>query len=210
MKKCIIVSGAPNYEVEYLKDKLNCGEYIIAADLGYKACLDCGIIPDLIIGDFDSATKPNIDTEIITLQVEKAHTDTFSCVIEAVNRGFNEIDIYNALGSRFDHSFANVLMLSYCLNNSVSCRIINEKNRISLIDKSAKINREYNNFSLFAFIENVVGLKIEGAYYTAGFYDKDKLNIKQDDLITQCNYVTDDFATISIESGKILIVESND
>lgn len=210
MKKCIIVSGAPDYNTDFLKANIDGECDVIAADSGYVVCREIGIVPDLIIGDFDSSAYPDIDTQVIKLEVEKAHTDTFSCVIEAVDRGYTHIDIYNALGSRFDHSYANVLTLSYCLKKGVVCRIINEKNRLSLIDKKATVNRDYDNFSLFAFMENAYGVKIKGAYYTAGFYGKDTLDLKQDDLITQCNFVNEDFAEISLEKGILLLVESND
>lgn len=210
MKKCIIVSGAPDYNVDFLKKHICADDYIIAADSGYVACEKIGIIPSLIIGDFDSAKYPNCDTEIIKLNVEKAHTDTFSCVIEAINRGFDDIQIFNALGSRFDHTFANVLMLSYCLKNGASCKIINEHNCVYLVNEHCRIYKNYNSFSLFAFLEDVEGLIIKGAYYDAGFYDKSTLDLKQDDLISQCNFVKDEFAEISIKKGTLLVVESND
>ncbi len=210
MKKCIIFSGAPEYNVEFLKKAVDEDAYIIAADSGYIACQKIGILPDLIIGDFDSSEEPELNTEIIKLNCEKAHTDTFSCVIEAVERGYNEIDILNALGNRFDHTYANVLILSYCKKHNVMCRILNEKNRLSLITDKGIINRDYEHFSLFAFLEDAVGVKIKGAYYTAGFYDKDSLDLKQDDLITQCNCVSDNYAEITLEKGTLLLVESND
>ena len=78
--KCIIVSGAPDDDYEFLKAKLNDGAYIIAADSGYLKCIKINVIPDLIIGDFDSSPIPDVNTEIMKLPAEKDDTDTFYCV----------------------------------------------------------------------------------------------------------------------------------
>ena len=45
-----------------------------------------------------TSEKPDINCEIISLEVEKAYTDTFHCVMEAVDRGYNEVQIFCAIG----------------------------------------------------------------------------------------------------------------
>ena len=90
--KCIIVSGAPDDDYDFLKEKLKKESYIIAADSGYLKCIKVNVIPDLIIGDFDSSPIPDVDTEIIRLPAEKDDTDTFYCVKKAIELGFKEIE----------------------------------------------------------------------------------------------------------------------
>ncbi|MDE6412961.1 MAG: thiamine diphosphokinase, partial [Eubacterium sp.] len=75
--KCMIVSGAPDDDYEFLKEKLYENAYIIAADSGYLKCVQIGVVPNLIMGDFDSSPIPEIKTEIIKLPAEKDFTDTF-------------------------------------------------------------------------------------------------------------------------------------
>ena len=210
VRACTIISGAPDTDYDFLRDKIDVSSYIICADSGYLKCKALGINPNLIIGDFDSSEYPKLDCEIVKLNPEKAYTDTFHCVMEAVDRGFNKIIMLCAIGSRLDHSYSNILCLNYCKKCNVDCEIINSKNRLSLITDSKRIYKEYENFSLFAFLEACKGIKISGAYYTAGFYDKEKLDF---DLDTQCgvsNYVCDEYATISLDEGCLLLVESND
>lgn len=210
VKKCTIISGAPDNDIDFLKEKINPDSYIICADSGYKNCLKAGFTPDLIIGDFDSSSRPNIDCEIIRLEVEKAYTDTFHCVMEAVDRGYNYIEMYCAVGSRVDHTYSNILCLEYCKNHNVKCYIINRQNRLSLIVGSAKVYKEYDNFSLFAFLSDCKEVKIKGAYYTAGFYNKDALDINMGDQFAQSNFVNGEFAQISLSSGTLFLIESND
>lgn len=210
VKKCTIISGAPNNDIDFLENNIDKESYIICADSGYKNCLKLNIVPNLIIGDFDSAEYPNIDCEIVKLQREKAYTDTFHCVIEAVERGYDYIEIYCCIGDRIDHTYANILCLDYCQKHNVKCYIIDKKNRVSLISKSGIIPKEYENFSLFAYLEDCLGVKIKGAYYTAGFYNKDSIDIKLGTQIGVSNYVVDDYAEVSLDSGTLLLIESND
>lgn len=209
INKCIIVSGAPCSDYEFIKSHIK-DEYIIAADSGYVTCINADITPDLIIGDFDSSQKPCIAAEIISLNKEKAYSDTMHCVIEAKNRGYNHIDIINAIGDRIDHSYANILCLDYCNKNDINCKIITNKCRLSLINGTSRIPKEYENFSLFAFMSECKKVKISGAYYTAGFYDKDYLDISPSDQFALSNFVTEDYATVSLEEGTLLLIESND
>ncbi len=210
VNKCTIVSGSPMNNAEFLADKIAYNSFIIAADSGYTVLKKAGIKPDLIIGDFDSSPKPDTDCEIIVLNPEKAYTDTFTCVMEAVKRGFKNIDIFFAVGNRFDHTYANVLCLEYCRKKGAECTIIDNHNRISLIDGSKTFNKEYDNFSLFAFMGECKGVSIKGAYYDAGFYDLEKLDFGQGDQFANSNYIDGEECTVSVEKGVLLLVESND
>lgn len=208
IKRCIIVSGAPNPNADFINSHIDDESYVVCADSGYKALKNR--IPDVIIGDFDSSDKPDIDCEIIELQVEKAYTDTFECVMLAVERGYNYIEIYNAIGSRLDHTYANILCLDYCMKHNVKCFIINESNRLSLINKKTVIKKEYDNLSLFAHNEECRGVTIKGAYYTPSFYDKKELDISLDSQFATSNYIVDDECEIDLKSGILLVIESND
>lgn len=208
IKKCTIISGAPNTNTDFINSNIDLSSYIICADSGYTKLN--GVVPNVIVGDFDSSEKPNLDCEIVQLQVEKAYTDTFECVQLAVERGYNYIEIFNAIGSRLDHTYANILCLDYCKGNGVKCYIINEKNRLSLINSKTVIKKQYENFSLFAHNENCYGVTIKGAYYTASFYDKTSLDISMTDQFATSNYIVDDECEIDLKSGTLLLIESND
>ncbi|MDE6124777.1 MAG: thiamine diphosphokinase [Eubacterium sp.] len=203
---CIIVSGAPDEDIEYLKKKLTSSAYIIAADSGYLKCLEAGFIPDLIIGDFDSSAQPEMDTKIITLPAEKDDTDTFYCVKKAIEMGFEEIEILCAIGSRADHNYANMLCLEYCRSHNVKCSISNARNKLQLIDDVIVIDdSEYKYFSLFAFLGNVNGLSIKGAYY-----EVDLIDMKPYEQFAQSNCFKGEEVKISLKSGIILLIQSND
>lgn len=210
IKKCTIISGAPNDNIDFLSKNVDTDSFIICADSGYTRLLKAGISPNLIIGDFDSSEMPSIDADIITLPCEKAYCDTFECVQYAIDNGYNDITIFFALGSRFDHSYANVLSLKYCYDRGVKCSIVDDHNRLTLISGKYSFNSHYDNFSLFAMFGDCKGVSITGAYYSQDFYDKSKLDIGMSDQFAVSNYIVDDECTIDIESGTLLLVESND
>ena len=70
IKKCLIITGAPEDDIYYYKNYID-GRFIIGADSGYQKCVKLNIKPNLIIGDFDSSTKPDTDIETIVLPVER-------------------------------------------------------------------------------------------------------------------------------------------
>jgi len=210
VRKCTIVSGAPNDNIDFLLEKIDRNSYIIAADSGYMKLQKAKIMPDLIVADFDSSEKPDLPCEILSFPVEKAYSDTFNCIITAKERGFNDITVFFAVGNRFDHTYSNVLCLDYCSKNNIDCTIIDDKNRISLIKHSKTFKKDYDYFSLFAFLEECRGVRIEGAHYNESFFKLDSLTIKPCDVFAQSNYIENDECTVSIESGTLLLIESND
>ncbi len=211
LKRCCIVSGSPSGSIDFLKNRIENYSYIIAADFGYTRLSEIGLIPDLIIGDFDSAPKPHIDCEILTFPVEKAYSDTYNCVMEAISRGYKNIDVFFSVGgNRFDHTYSNLLILDYCRRHGAVCRLIDENIRLSLIERELTFKREYEYFSLFAYLCDCYGVTINGAYYTQDFYDKPQLDIMRYDAFAQSNYIIGDACTVKVQKGVLLLVESND
>ena len=82
---CAIISGG-----EYSPmDDIKAAEYIIACDRGYSYAKRSGIVPDLLLGDFDSYTgKLPEGAAVERLPREKDDTDTMHAVRRALELGF--------------------------------------------------------------------------------------------------------------------------
>lgn len=204
--KCTIISGAPNQDIHFLKENVDRNSYIIAADSGCVYCEVAGIVPDLIIGDFDSSNMPDTKTEIIQLPSVKDDTDTFCCIKEAVKRGADSIEIFCALGGRTDHAISNIVNLEYCLRNNVEATIISEKSVLTLHNSCFEIKKgNFKYFSLFALGGPVTGLSIKGAAY-----DLDDYELTPFESIGQSNEFKEEIVKINFKSGILLLIFSND
>lgn len=204
--KFTIVAGAPNQDPQFLKNNVDLDSFIIAADSGYMTCKKAGIVPNLIIGDFDSSKKPGNDVNILQLPSIKNDTDTFYCIKEAVKRKADEIEIFCALGGRMDHELSNILNLEYCLENNVKASIISEKSVISVHNKDFKISKgEYKYFSLFAIGGSVSGLSIKGAAY-----ELEDFTLSPYASIGQSNEFKNNTVSIEFKNGVLLLILSND
>lgn len=204
--KCTIVSGAPVKDYEFLKNNIDLKSFIIAADSGYVTCRNAGIPVNLIIGDFDSSPKPKADYEIIALPCEKDDTDTFFCIKEAIKRGFDEIAIFCAAGSRLDHTYSNIICLDYCNRSNINAYIVNENNKAFITSNDITLKKDnYKFFSVFAFSDCVEGLTIKGAKY-----EIDNKTVYSYQSFGQSNEFLNDEVKISLKKGTILLFLSND
>ena len=73
MKTCYIICAGDADKIEIRKEK---DDLIIAADNGLTHCRRNGIVPDLLVGDFDSLGYVPDGQNVLTLPVAKDDTDT--------------------------------------------------------------------------------------------------------------------------------------
>ena len=78
---CLIIAGAPEYDIDLIKEQSQKSDLIICADKGYTYAKIAGVKPDIVIGDFDSCTdEVSGDFETVKLNTDKDFTDTHICV----------------------------------------------------------------------------------------------------------------------------------
>jgi thiamine pyrophosphokinase len=91
------------------------GSRVIAADSGIRHADLLGLVPELWVGDFDSATDDDLarhaSVEQIGFQADKDATDGELAVAEAISRGATRLVLAGALGGpRADHAFLNLAL----------------------------------------------------------------------------------------------------
>ena len=75
---------------------------VIAADGGWRICREEGIVPDLLLGDFDSLhTVPDLAISAV-VPVEKDDTDMMLAIKEGLARGETDFRLYGGVGGRTD------------------------------------------------------------------------------------------------------------
>ena len=97
MSICYIVAAG---DCEKISVNKNENDLIIAADAGVRYCQRDNILPDVIIGDFDSLGFIPDSRNVISLPVAKDDTDTSFAVKYAMDKGYKKIVIFGAAGGK--------------------------------------------------------------------------------------------------------------
>ena len=215
MIKTLIITGGKTEENFFINFyKKNKFDYIIASDSGLSLLDKCSIIPNYIIGDFDSIDKQilnkyinNKNVIIKKLNPEKDYTDTHMALKLATELKSTNITILGATGSRIDHVIANIHILKETLEKNISCKILDSKNEIQLIDKKTILEKDenYKYISLIPLTTNVSGITLKGFKYPL---TDDTLEIGHS--IGVSNEQIEKKAMIDIKQGILILIKSKD
>lgn len=201
MKRCLIVVGGDFAPVGPVEPE----DFILACDRGYVWCLREGIVPDLILGDFDSypgALPAGIP--VLRYPVEKDDTDAMLAVRWAHEQGFDAVRLCCAFGGRLDHLLSNIETLHYAAALGMEAEAADENNLIRVLRPGAyRLPYQPNrSLSLIALTERVEGLTIRGTKY-----EVEGAALQKPTTLGQSNaFVTD--ADISFDSGILALILS--
>jgi len=222
MKRCLMISGGP-LDLCFAKEFLKACSYdfVIAVDAGFQACLELGIHPDLLVGDFDTFGRERIehylndpDFKIDIHKPEKDETDSELAFRHILEEGYHDVDILGALGGRIDHEMSNIHMLVHCLNRGLSARMYDAKNKVFVISAKVKGHHVFCKTDLFGkyvsflpITEHVRGITLTGFKYP--LFKKD-ISIMENPGLCVSNEVSEQQAEIVFTEGILLCVESCD
>ena len=165
MKNICYIIGAANTDNMYI-DKQGC-DFIIAADGGLAALEAAGIAPDLVVGDFDSLGYIPDFERIICHPSEKNDTDTALCLAEGIKRGYRTFVIYGGLGSRLDHTVANLQNCAGAADHGAVCWLWGEDTAVCVFGDGERLRFEKGMdgvISVFA-TDRARGVTISGLKY---------------------------------------------
>lgn len=213
-KTVLIVTGG-SIDLSLFKDIVlsEKGAYIIGVDKGLEVLYKLNIKPQLVIGDFDSANKGiraiyTNSTDAVVLNPNKDLTDTHAAVLEALKMKPARIIIVGATGTRVDHMLGNIALLKLCLDCGTDAVIVDNNNRIRMINKYLKIDRKdlYGKYiSCIPFSDKVTGIKLTGFKYNLQNADMIK-----DDTIGISNELKEEEGHITVDTGYLLVLETKD
>lgn len=107
---CCIVGALPLEEALFPSPQP--GDLLIAADGGYAALAERGVIPDLVVGDFDSLGAAPRHPQVLRLPSIKDETDMGCAIGQGLERGYTRFLLLGGLGGRLEHTVANLQLLS--------------------------------------------------------------------------------------------------
>jgi thiamine pyrophosphokinase len=211
MTAILVCSGSVR-EYSYYNKYFDKAQYIIGVDGGASHLRKFGIKPDILIGDFDSVNKEDFEyfkqlgTEIIKFPAEKDMTDTELAIEEASKKGYKNLVLIGAMGTRIDHTLANVFLLKPLLERGIKCIVVDEHNEVELIKDKVKLAKEDNlKVSLIPVSERVEGVTTKGLYYPLN-----EATLEMGSTWGVSNEFSEDSAEVTIKKGLMLVIKARD
>jgi thiamine pyrophosphokinase len=185
---------------------------VIAADGGARHCLELEITPDLVIGDFDSLSEAEI--EQLTARevpferhpVAKDETDLELAFQAAVSRGADEIRVYGALGSRWDMSLANLLLLAHTEFRNARIELVAGNQHVWLVRPTRALilkGEPGDIVSLVPLRGNAIGIATDNLEYQ--LHDED---LKFGATRGISNVMLADRARVTLRQGELLCIHT--
>ena len=217
MKRCVIAGGAEIRDYERMKEYLRADDFIIYCDSGLRHMEGLGRQPSLIIGDFDSAERPDIDVETIVLPVAKDDTDTMHAVKVGIDRGFTDFLLLGVTGGRADHSLVNLYALFYLDSHGCRGMIADDYSEMEVVSAHpeiingrtvtvrgrASVEDRYPFFSLINMTGTARGITIRNA----------KFPLENAEITSDYQYATSNevlagkTAEIIVGEGRLLLIK---
>ncbi|MFM1581677.1 thiamine diphosphokinase [Helcococcus bovis] len=201
------ISGLNNIN---LINDVNINElYSICVDRGVDFAIENKIKIDIAIGDFDSTSKESIvflrkhNIETLVFNKDKDMTDMELALNFCIENDVNEVYLFGATGTRYDHSISNINLLKTYYEKGLKISIIDEKNYIFYINKSTIIKKVDRNISILPTNEKCV-FSLYGTKWELTNH-----HLKFGSSLTISNEFVND-ANIEILSGNIFVILSKD
>lgn len=180
------------------------GDLVIAADAGFRICRTLDIMPDLLMGDFDSMEAPKDFIHLIRAPVEKDDTDTMLAVKEGLRQGCGEFHIYGGTGGRrLDHTLANFQALLYLRRHGARgflydkdfCWTVMENETLTL-----ERTVDWGIVSLFPMDGAAEGVTLTGLQYPLT-----EARLTPDVGLAVSNHFREETADVCVRKGALLV-----
>lgn len=215
--QALIVTGGfieDGFTLDFVKQH-TC-DLVIAADHGMEFFYRSHLVPDYIVGDFDSTAseileyfrKNNPKVKVLHFQPEKDETDTELAIRTALQHGCDHIYLLGATGTRIDHVLGNIHLLGMAMERGAKCLMIDSHNRIRMLKEGMVLKKQeqYGDYvSLIPFTPKVTGLTLKGFKYPLHSYE-----LLCYHSLGVSNEIVEEEGEISFEDGILLMVESKD
>ncbi len=182
-------------------------DFLVAVDGGLRHLLSLSLTPQLLIGDLDSVSLPDLDlcmqwgVETMRFPTEKDETDLEIALLEVLRRGFSDIVITCALGDRLDHTLANLALLAHPQLKDAHVYISNGETTVYYVSHYIELESYPGALiSLLPWGEPVHGVTTTGLKYALSdstLYPWKTVGIS--------NVTTGDHFSVSVKSGQLFL-----
>lgn len=225
MKHMVIVTGG-YLNIDFAKAYIKTLSYdkVFAVDKGLEYVDAMDVIPDYLVGDFDTVDSDlltkyekmiscgDICTRMERHPVMKDATDTELALDIAMEMGANSVTLFAATGSRMDHVLANLGLLIKTAKCNVRMYIVDETNRVRIMTHENFGNCILSKKEQFGKYVSLVPVTpcVEGVTLKGALYPLERENIYHGGSRTVSNEIEDEYLEITMENGTMLVIESKD
>jgi len=197
---CYIIAACKDFaeRIEFSPDK---NDIVIAADGGYDLLTETQIIPDILLGDFDSIENVPKHKEIIKHPSEKDDTDTFLAYKFGFEKGYRNFVVYGGIGGRIDHTIANIRTLIDIAENGGRGFLIGNDTVLTVIKDKIVFPKTLNGYiSVFSNEKDSVVTE-KGLKYTL-----ENTLLSPSTTLGTSNEFVGERAQISVKDGSLLVI----
>lgn len=199
MRAVIICGGDVG---EYAKEYIREDDFVICADSGYDRAKKYGITPDVVLGDMDSIKSKSYPLDTIIYPARKNFTDSELAVMYAIEHGYKSVLLLGMLGTRMDHSLANLTLLPRFEDGA----IVNENNEIYFVKNSITLKgKPGDTISIIPYPGDALGVTTSGLDYP--LLDG---KITAGTTLGISNVMTENECMITLRQGSAFVIRSKD
>ena len=179
------------------------GDWVIAADGGYRALRALGLRADLVVGDFDSLEERPDHPNVMTLPREKDDTDMAVALEMGVKRGYRTFRLYGGTGGRIDHTLANLQCLTWLSRRGCRGELYGENwTAAAVTDGALTFDASHRGYvSVFCQGDRAEGVTLRGLKYPL-----DSAALTPDVTLGVSNEFTGAESSIAVRTGTLLVV----
>lgn len=197
-KRCLIVGAGDFFEESIV---VNENDFVIAADGGYAYCRQIGILPHLVVADFDSYLGDIKDVRVLQSVPEKDDTDMMLAIQEGLKRGYREFVIYGGLGGRIEHSLGNIQCLHYLVKHQAHGKLVSKACSIEVLGKGKYVYESQEGYiSIFSLNEKAI-VSLRNFKYPLDHFELNNYTTRGVD-----NEFMGEKAEIEIHEGSLCVV----
>lgn len=176
---------------------------VLAADAGYAVLEQLNMVPDAVVGDFDSLGTVPEHNNILRFPKEKDETDMALCARIAEERGADCIHLFGGTGGRLDHTLANLSLLGELSSRGITAFLYGRDfTATAVTDGTLTFPAGYGGtVSVFCLGRPALGVTETGLYYGVTDATLDAFI-----PLGVSNEFTDAAAQISVKSGTLLVL----
>ncbi len=178
-------------------------DIVIAVDAGYSYLEDMGIVPDTVVGDFDSLEFIPDHPEVETHPAIKDDTDMMLAVKKGIEKGCTRFMIFGGTGGRIAHTLGNLQTLCGIAESGFEGYMIDKDYIFTAISNSklAFSSQHSGYISLLPWGTLKANITIKGLKY-----EIDRTDLPHNRPLGISNEFTGKEAEITAHSGTVIAV----